>query len=151
MTRTEMMRRFLPAVLMLLCFSSYPALAGPLDEAKARAHLNAVASGDLDALMRDYEEDAYMDWVGGPLDGRYRGKAAIKTVWQKFIAANDSMPRPAKFSKLEAFANPKGATIEAKAEYGGKTPIKAWHVLTYRDGNLATEIWQIAPAIQLAP
>lgn len=125
--------------------------AGALDEAKAQAHLNAVSAGDLDALMRDYEDDAYMDWIGGPLDGRYRGKAAIKAVWQKFIAANNASPRPAKFSKLEAHANPKGATVHASAEYGGTTPVKVWHALTYRDGTLTTEIWQIAPAIQLAP
>lgn len=143
--------QLLLAALTLSCFFSHSALAGPIDEAKAQAHLHAVAAGDLDALMRDYDEDAYMDWIGGALDGRYRGKAAIKSVWQKFIAANDGMPRPARFSKLTAFANTKGATVEAKAEYGGKTPLKVWHALTYRDGNLATEIWQIAPAIQLAP
>jgi ketosteroid isomerase-like protein len=130
---------------------SHSALAGPLDEAKAQAHLNAVAAGDLDALMSDYADDAYMDWVGGPLDGRYHGKAAIKGVWQKFIAANAGKPRPAKFSKLDAYANPKGTTIWAKAEYGGTTPVKVWHALSYRDGGLATEIWQIAPAIQLEP
>ena len=128
-----------------------PAVAGPLDEARAQAHLQAVAAGDLDGLMRDYEEDAYMDWIGGPLDGRYRGKTAIKVVWQKFIAANAGQPRPATFSKLNAHTNPKGATVHASAEYGGTAPVKVWHALTYRDGSLTTEIWQIAPALQLAP
>jgi ketosteroid isomerase-like protein len=127
------------------------ASAGPLDEARAQVHLNAVAAGELDALMRDYEDDAYMDWVGGPLDGRYRGKSEIRAVWQKFIAANAGNPRPVKFSKLEAHSNAKGATVHASAEYGGTTPVKVWHALTYRDGSLSTEIWQIAPAIQLAP
>jgi hypothetical protein len=126
-------------------------LAGPLDEAKGQAHLKAVAAGDLEALMRDYADDAYMDWVGGALDGRYRGKNAIREVWQKFIALNKGQPRPAKFSKPEAFANPKGATIETSAEYGGTPPVKVWHALVYRDGELSTEIWQIAPALQIAP
>jgi hypothetical protein len=85
------------------------AVAGPLDEAKARAHLDAVAAGDLEALMRDYADDAYMEWVGGPLDGRYRGKAEIRAVWQKFIAVNGGKPRPANFGKLSAFANPRRA------------------------------------------
>ena len=133
------------------CAMSPLAWAGPLDEARAQAHLNAVASGDIEALMRDYDDDAYMDWIGGPLDGRYRGKVAIQAVWQKFIAANAGKPRPAKFSKLEAYANPKGATVDASAEYGGTTPVKVWHALTYRDGTLTTEIWQIAPTIQLSP
>lgn len=151
MTRTGKKLCLMAAALSLPCFFLSSAMAGPLDEAKAQAHLNAVAAGDLDALMRDYEEDGYMDWIGGPLDGRYRGKTAIKAVWQKFIALNAGKPRPAVFSKLEAFAHPKGTTVEAKAEYGGTPAVKVLHVLTYRDGDLATEIWQIAPAIQLAP
>lgn len=144
------MTRLLIAVFALLAFC-LPAAAGPLDEAKARAHLEAAAAGDLEALMRDYAEDAYMDWVGGPLDGRYYGKAAIRVVWQKFIAANGGKPRPAKFGKLDAYANPKGASVEAVAEYGGTPAVKVWHVLTYRDGSLNTELWQIAPALLVVP
>jgi ketosteroid isomerase-like protein len=137
--------------LALLPWCGGQAVAGPLDEAKARAHLDAVAAGDLEALMRDYAEDAYMEWVGGPLDGRYRGKAEIRAVWQKFIAANAGKPRPAHFGKLTAFANPRGATLEAKADYGGAVPVKVWHALTYRDGDLTTEVWQIAPTLQIDP
>ena len=137
--------------LALLPWCGGQALAGPLDEAKAKAHLDAVAAGDLDALMRDYADDAYMEWVGGPLDGRYRGKAEIRAVWQKFIAANAGKPRPAHFGKLTAFANPRGATVEAKADYAGAVPVKVWHALTFRDGDLTTEVWQIAPTLQIDP
>jgi hypothetical protein len=137
------------AMAILPCLASHPALAGPVDEAKARAHLDAVAAGDLDALMSDYSDDAYMDWVGGPLDGRYRGKAAIRAVWQKFIAVNAGKPRPASFGKLTAFANPRGTSLQSKAEYGGTLPLKVMHLLTYRDGELTTEVWQIAPAMQV--
>lgn len=141
---------YLAAFALSLAFIQ-PTVAGPLENAKAQAHLNAVAAGNLDALMADYPDDAYMDWIGGPLDGRYQGKAAIREVWQKFIAANGGQPRPAKYGKFESYANPKGASIEASAEYGGAKPIKAWHALVYRDGNLTTEIWQIAPALQVTP
>jgi len=137
--------------LALLPWCGGQALAGPLDEAKAKAHLDAVAAGDLEALMRDYADDAYMEWVGGPLDGRYRGKAEIRAVWQKFIAANAGKPRPAHFGKLTAFANPRGATVEAKADYAGAVPVKVWHALTFRDGDLTTEVWQIAPTLQIDP
>lgn len=137
-------------ILLLCCIVvTAAATAGPLDEKKAEAHLQAVATGDIETLMRDYAEDVHMDWVGGPLDGRYRGKAAIREVWQKFAALNDGQPRAAKFGKLMQQANPKGATLEAAAEYGGKTTIKVWHVLVYRDGELATEVWQIAPALKV--
>ena len=138
-------------LLLVLAFGVVPANAGPLDKAKAKAHLEAVAAGDVDALMRDYAEDVYMDWVGGPLDGRYRGKQAIREVWQKFVAANEGKPRPAKLGEVVEYAHPTGVSVEATAEYGGKTPLKVWHVLVYRDGVMTTELWQIAPAIKVAP
>lgn len=151
MTRTSKSFSVLLAAISVWGLATHLASAGPLEEARAQAHLNAVAAGDLDGMMRDSEEDAYLDWIGGPLDGRYRGKAQIKAVWQKFIAANAGQPRPAQFSPLVAHTNAKGATVHASAEYGGTTPVKVWHALTYRDGSLGTEIWQIAPAIKLAP
>jgi ketosteroid isomerase-like protein len=137
------------AIAVLPWCAASSALAGPLDEAKARAHLEAVAASDLDALMRDYPDDAYMEWVGGPLDGRYHGKEQIRVVWQKFIAINEGKPRPAQVGKVAAFSNPRGASVEARAAYQGKVPMKVWHVLTYREGQLTTETWQIAPALQV--
>jgi len=145
------MFRFLAIVVCSLLFGLIQAQAGPLDEARAKAHLQAVAAGDMDALMRDYPADAYLDWVGGPLEGRYRGKEAIGEVWKKFIAGNHGKPRPARLGKLESYGNPKGTAFAVAAEYGGEKPVKVWHVLVYRDGELTTEIWQIAPAIKLAP
>jgi hypothetical protein len=127
------------------------AFAGPLDEAKAKAHWEAVAAGDHETLMRDYADDAYLDWVGGPLDGRYRGKAAIGEVWKKFIALNAGKPRPARFGKIVSNGNPGGTSIEVSAEYGGEKPVNVWHVQTYRDGLLVTEIWQISPNLRVAP
>ena len=137
-------------IVILFCFlAASAALAGPLEERQAEARLKAVAAGDVDALMRDYAEDAYMDWVGGPLDGRYRGKAAIREVWNKWLALNDGKPRQARFGKLSQHANPKGVAIEASAEYSGKTSINVWHVLVYREGELATDLWQITPTLKV--
>ena len=137
--------------LTLGCLLAPSTQAGPVDEAKGKAHLSAVAQGDLDALMRDYANDAYMEWVGGALDGRYHGKAAIRAVWVKFIAGNAGKPRPVKLGQVEFYGNPKGTTVQAEAEYDGSTPVKVWHALTYRDGSLVTEIWQIDPAIKITP
>ena len=143
------MIRSLLATAILVFAIAQASFAGPLEEAQAQAHRTAIAAGDLEAIMRDYAEDAYMDWVGGPLDGRYQGKSAIRAVWQKFIAANAGQPRPAKFGKLDAYANPKGTSISWEAEYAGTTPVKAWHAVVYREGSIASEIWQIAPALQV--
>ena len=137
-------------ILALLCsMAAVSAIAGPLDEKKAEAHLQAIATGDTDAIMRDYTEDAYLDWVGGPLDGRYRGKQAIREVWKKFAALNGGQPRTSRVAKMTQQANPKGATLTVAAEYSGKTLVKVWHVLVYRDGELSTEVWQIAPGVKV--
>jgi ketosteroid isomerase-like protein len=146
----KLSKRFLTLAFVAIPWCTAPAaVAGPLDEAKARAHLDAIASGDLETLMRDYADDACMEWVGGPLDGRYRGKEQIRVVWQKFIAVNEGKPRPVRLSKPQAYSNPRGASIEAKASYDGKLPMKVWHVLTYREGELTTEVWHIAPSLQV--
>ncbi len=145
------MIRLLIATTILFLATAQSTFAGPLDEAKAQAHLKAAAAGDLEGLMRDYADDAYLDWVGGTLDGRYRGKAAIREIWQKFIAINAGKPRDATFGKLASYANPKGLSIEGGAEYVGVSKVKVWHVLVYRDGVLTTEIWQISPALQVTP
>ena len=99
--------------------------------------------------MADYAEEAYMDWGGGALDGRYRGKAAIREVWQKWVAQNDGKPRTVKHGEVEEYASPKGVSVEAGAEYSGKNTVKIWHVWVYRDGRLDTEIWQVSPALKL--
>lgn len=134
---------------LLIAVAASTAVAGPLDQKKAERHLNAVAAGDVEALMTDYADDAYMDWIGGPLDGRYYGKAAIREVWKKFVAANDGQPRPARVGQLSSYGNPKGVALEAEAEYGGKTPLKVWHVLVFRDGVMTSELWQIDPNLKV--
>lgn len=143
------MIRFLVAVFSVAIAATQLSFAGPLEEAQAQSHRTAIAAGDLESIMHDYAEDAYMDWVGGPLDGRYQGKSAIRAVWQKFIAANAGQPRPAKFGKLAAYANAKGTSVNWEAEFAGTTPVKAWHTVVYREGSIASEIWQIAPALQV--
>lgn len=130
-------------------FAATAALAGPIDQRKAEAHLAAVAAGDVETLMRDYTDDAYMDWIGGPLDGRYHGKAAIREVWMKWLQQNDNKPRQGRTGKFSQYANPAGVSVEASAEYVGKTTARVWHVLVYRDGALTTELWQIAPALKV--
>jgi hypothetical protein len=130
------MKRFLLLMGMLACL---PAMAGKLDEAKAKAHLEAIAAGNLEAVMQDYPENAFLEWVAGPHDGQYRGREAIRAMWKDFFSDG---PRPAKIGELDVYSSPQGVSIEANAEYGGKRNIKVWHLFVYRDGVLVVEIWQ---------
>ncbi len=118
---------------------SFPVMAGKLDEAKARAHLEAIAKGDLEAVMQDYPENPFFEWVGGPHDGQYRSKKAIREMWADFFKDN---LRPVKTGELETYSSPQGVSIEAQVEYVGKRKVNVWHIFVYRDGVLTAEIWQ---------
>jgi len=131
---------------LLLMLVSTAAFAGATDS--ARSHFNAIAAGKLDGIMADYASDAVFQWVGGPLDGAYRGTESIKGVWGKFAKAN--APLSANISKLEESANPKGSTVTANVVFNGAKTIKVHYALTYRDGRLVNEVWQIDPQLEAA-
>ena len=111
----------------------------------ARAHVEAIAAGNVDAITAGYGADALLEWVGGPLDGRYATADAIKTVWTKFAKAN--APLKADIARLREAANPDGATVTADVVFRGKAAIPVRYALTYRGGKLVDEIWQIDPKI----
>jgi hypothetical protein len=126
------------AALSLLSMTVY---ASPKDD--ANAHFQAIAAGNVGQIMAGYSADAVFEWVGGPLDGTYRNHEAIQGVWGKFAKAN--APLSVKVEQLAESANTKGATVTANVIFTGKSTIKVRYVLTYRDGKLADEIWQIDP------
>lgn len=138
------MKRTLLALALLTTLGS--AYAGPADDAKA--HFEAIGSGDAARLSRDYADNAQLNWVGGPLDGTYTGADQIRGVWEKFSKA--AGPLKVSVDKLEESANPKGSTVSANVQFDGKQPIKVRYVLTYREGKVVSETWQIDPKLVLA-
>ncbi|RJF95219.1 nuclear transport factor 2 family protein [Noviherbaspirillum saxi] len=123
------------------------AFAGPASDA-AQTHFNAIASGDLSIVMRGYAANPQLNWVGGPLDGTYVGADSIRTTWEKFAKA--AGPLKVSVTNLDEAINPKGATVSANVLFEGKQPIKVRYVLTYRDGLLVNETWQIDPKLTVA-
>lgn len=129
-----------------LTFVAGSAFATPADD--ARTHFQAIASGDLQIVMRGYADNARFEWIGGPLDGSYATPEAIRGVWSKFTSAQG--PLKLSVDKLEESANPKGATVSANVMFEGKAPIKVRYVLTLREGKIVAEIWQIDPKLTVA-
>ena len=123
------------------------AIAGPAAD-EAKLHFQAIGSGDTAVLARGYADNAQLHWIGGPLDGTYTGAGSIGGVWEKFTKAQG--PLRVSVDKLEESANPKGATVTANVQFEGKQPIKVRYVLTYRDGKLVTETWQIDPKLAVS-
>ena len=118
------------------------ALAGPAADS-ANQHFKAIGAGDIEQLARSYAGDAILQWVGGPLDGVYSGEARLRELWSKFTAAQGKLD--VQVGNLQESANPRGATVTANVEFKGKAAIKVRYVLTYRDGRIVNEVWQIDP------
>lgn len=131
------------AALELGCVAAF---AAPIDD--ARTHFQAIGSGDLQVLMRGYASNAQFNWVGGPLDGTYSSTDAIRGVWAKFTGSQG--PLKVNVDKLEESANPKGSTVSANVVFEGKTPIKVRYVLTFREGQIVSETWQVDPKLAVA-
>lgn len=127
----------------ILFFSSFMVFASPADDAKS--HFKAIAQGDVDGSMSSYINSSVFQWVGGPLDGAYVGRDAIRGVWSKFAKAN--APMELSVDNLQTNVNPKGATVTANVAFKGKKAVKVRYVLTYRDGKLVNEVWQIDPKL----
>lgn len=123
------------------------ALAGPAADS-ANRHFKAIATGDIEQLARSYAGDAILQWVGGPLDGVYSGEARLRELWGKFTAAQGKLD--VQVGNLQESANPKGATVTANVEFKGKAAIKVRYVLTYRDGRIVNEVWQIDPNLAVS-
>lgn len=132
------------AALMFLTLAGVAgtALAGPAADS-ARRHFQAIAAGDVEQLARSYAKEATLQWVGGPLDGVYRGEAQLRGLWSKFADAQGRLDVQA--GDIRESTNPKGATVTANVEFKGKAAIKVRYVLTYRDGRIVNEVWQIDP------
>lgn len=129
-----------------LAIASGTAFAAPVDD--AQTHFQAIASGDLQVVMRAYADNAQFQWVGGPLDGSYNSPEAIRGVWTKFTSSQG--PLKLSVASIEEAANPKGATVSANVLFEGKAPVKVRYVLTFRDGKIVNEVWQIDPKLSVA-
>ena len=136
----------LSACAAAMMFAASSATAAPADE--ARTHFQAIGSGDLSVVMRGYADNAQFNWVGGPLDGTYTTSDAIRGTWEKLMKSQGAMR--VTVDKLEESANPKGSTISANVQFEGKAPIKVRYVLTFREGKIVSETWQIDPKLSLA-
>lgn len=133
-----MKKLFLSAVaLAMTCGAT---LAGPAADA-ARDHINAIARGDLDGIVRVYHHDAELIWVGGLLDGDYDDIDDLRRLWRRFIEAQG--PMQVKISHVAESATRGGATVTANAVYEGKNTIAVRHVMTFRNDRLVFETWQL--------
>ena len=111
----------------------------------AHQHIDAIGVGDVAKITAQYSAGAWLNWVGGPLDGTYIGPQQIAEVWGKF--SKSQAPLKPTVKNMAESANPAGSTITADVIFTGKTTIKVRYVMLYRKGELVDETWQIDPKL----
>lgn len=129
---------------LVFALSSASSLAGTATD-EATQHINSIATGDTVSVLKHYQESATMQWLGGPLDGTYTGKEQLSSLWGKFTKAQG--PMKIKIANIVEHSNPKGATVTADVFFNGNKNVPVHYVLSYRDGMLVSEIWQVSPSL----
>jgi ketosteroid isomerase-like protein len=64
------------------------ALAEPARK-ESLLHWMYIAGEDKERLLAQYDEDAVLYWIGGPLTGVYKGLDNISALWDRFFGANE--------------------------------------------------------------
>ncbi|CAM5770857.1 hypothetical protein LMIY3S_03313 [Labrys miyagiensis] len=130
-------------VLLSVCLAAIasPVLAGPATDL-ARTRIQAIADGDVAAIMSGYADGAILRWIGGPLDGDYSAGAS-KDIWTRYAAAQGA--QKAGITEISEAGNPKGATVTADVAFAGKSTVRVRYILVYRGGKVSDEIWQVNP------
>ncbi|HCA26782.1 MAG TPA: hypothetical protein DEP05_03940 [Betaproteobacteria bacterium] len=135
------------AILFFVVFAVLPAVIFASSAQKAAVHFKVIAAGNAGQIMRSYAPKARFQRIGGPLDGAYAGKAAIRRVGSTFAKANT--PLKVHTAKLKTRANPKGAAVTAHVIFQGKSAIKVRYGLPYRGGRIVDEVWQVEPKLAM--
>ena len=109
----------------------------------AREHFKEIAAGKIAPIMAQYGRHATLNWVGGKLDGTYRGDAEIRHVWERF--AHDMGKTTETVSDVHVAGDMKGMTVTADVTFKGKMSVPVRYVLVYRNRKIVDEVWQLAP------
>lgn len=141
MTKTAL-RSAIVAAFSFLLLGIAPSSAGD-DAIRAEAYFHAITGGDAEIIASFYAENAEFRWIGGPLAGTYQGRDRIKGVWEKFAAAAGQFTH--EVLELNETPAPKGksSTVIARIAFKGETDVPVKFVMTYKDGKIASQTWQV--------
>lgn len=117
--------------------------SGMSAEEMARSHWAAISKNQLAETTSGYSDASTLDWVGGPLNGKYQGKSGITGVWTKFFAVQG--PLTVDISNVQVKDDYGKSTVTARTIWKGKATVPVDYTLVYDGGTLVAETWKIRP------
>ena len=109
----------------------------------ARYHWEAIARSDVGMTTIQYGPNAVLEWVGGPLQGRYAGPTAIAEVWTKFFIAQGSMEL--EVSNVQEKQEAGRQTVTARTIFKGRRAVPVDYTLTFEGNQIVAEAWRVSP------
>ncbi|MGP6220721.1 hypothetical protein [Caldiplasma sukawensis] len=123
----------------------------------AYSHWNYISIENSSLLNNQYESNATLTWIGGPLAGKYMGESNIISTWNKFFNAWSAVwfytinPPSVSVSGNEAYVNSLNQFIVTPANNQNQVQyINVSYTLNYTNVNntwlISGEIWHIVGA-----
>ncbi len=107
-------------------------------------HWSAVANGNANKLDNQYANNAVVVWIGGKLNGTYKGQKAIDDLWSRFV--NASAPMQFQVRHIWYDVSDGHPTVSEdvvlKGVGGNGNPIHVTSTLVYKNGKIVGEVWQ---------
>ena len=128
-----------------------------MEKAKDEAllHWMYIAMEDLEELKGQYAPNAVLYWLGGPLNGEYKGVDRIAGVWSKFFTANGDEYLRVKNLKVYAIGEEVYVAADVafhmkRAATGQWVKLSLTYILVFREVNgepkIVEEWWIIRGA-----
>lgn len=105
-------------------------------------HWTAVANRNVQKLGNEYASDAVIAWVGGPLNGTYKGQKSIDNLWSKFANATSPMRFQVKQVSYDVSANRPAVNEDVVLSAGSKS-IRVDSTLVYSNNKIVAEVWKV--------
>ncbi|WP_449462871.1 hypothetical protein PQ610_01570 [Tardisphaera miroshnichenkoae] len=127
----------------------------------AYAHWNNIAIENTTLISSGYSQNAVLNWVGGPLHGKYTGISSITSVWNKFVSTYEYVMW---YAEEPPYVTLQGTTAVAKAQlqflvfpFNSSTNTSPHAILLNVNDTLtfsytgttwliSSETWQVSPA-----
>ncbi len=109
----------------------------------AEYHWEAIAKNDVGMTTISYSPNATLEWVGGPLQGRYAGPTAIAEVWTKFFIAQG--PSGLDVSNVQERPEAGKHTVTARVIFKGRRAVPVDYTLIFEGGQIVAETWRVRP------
>ena len=109
----------------------------------AHYHWEAIARNDVGMTTILYGPNAVLEWVGGPLQGRYAGPTAIAEVWTRFFI--QQRPIEVDVSNVQERVEGGRQTVMATTLFKGLRTLTVDSTLVFEAGRIVAETWRVRP------